>query len=112
MENNAIDKLCRSIGRERTARVLSFALPHVQQFEQDLRTQLLTGDRQAAQKCAHRALSSVRAGTERLETLLSRISQEDCVLAELQPPLSAEFDQVIQHMQSWLDQQDSTPGCG
>ena len=102
--NSEIDKLCEQIGVEGTAKVLSFALPRIIQFEVDICQAMQQGDYPAASRCAHKAVSSVRTyGTKRLENLLREaIDSHHNQRSGLQQELSDEFALVIGRAQAWL----------
>ena len=104
-EVTAIDRLCQQIGMGRTVKVLQFSLPHIIAFESELCLSLQRQDIKTAARCAHKAISSVRAyGTPRLENQLRQVMEGRVHQPHFNDDLSAEFALVIGSIEAWLQE--------
>lgn len=101
----SIDRLCQQIGMERTVKVLQFSLPRIIEFENELRLALQHRDFTTAARCAHKAISSVRAyGTPQLEIQLRQVMNGQADRLHFADDLLAEFARVIGGIEAWLQE--------
>ncbi len=104
----SLETIAQNLGIEDTIELLEYALPRIAQRQKKIQESLLAEDWEAASKCAHQTISSVRLyGTEELEKLLRQAKQAgedtaDADIVTLQQELLAEFDHVSQTIREWL----------
>lgn len=101
----SLDALVARFGVEETIQMLEYSQPFVRQWEQQLCDALLSGDRESAAHCAHKAISSVRLyGSPRLEALLFQVRDSDSNMdtTEIRTALSVEFAAVTDAMNAWM----------
>lgn len=100
------DVLLENLGEADAIKLLSVALPLIEERKMALQQNLQAGDWEVAARLAHKTISSVRMyGSAELETLLRQVHQQELAAiatSAFQVKLEAAFSDTIQTLVDWL----------